>query len=271
MTEIFKSGLRATLATCGGVLALAAAAAAPAQAAEVTARAEPDAITYKQGSVEVKGRVTADPGAVAAGRQVKLYKRGYPYKTSRLVATTVTDGDGRYSFPGLKPDRNSMYRAVINVPNVSARSRPQLVVVFAQGDLRVRTKPNRHIVSKFELVYSPRLKTDLSGRRVFWYFNKVGDPRFEVIDRTRSFLVDPGVLRGKSNVKAPPGQYRYRMTYCLDTPDKRDIGIGPPGAPRDCPRSFPAGAGRTLRSVGTAADPGAPGSPAEPAPGAVRD
>jgi hypothetical protein len=258
MTEIFKSRrLMGALAGCAGALAIASATAGPALGADITAQAEPQAITYKQGSVKIEGDVTADPGVVAAGRQVKLYKRGYPYKTSRLVTTTVTDANGHYSFTGLKPDRNSTYRAVVNASNLMARSKPKLVVVYAQGDLDVAVKKNRHIVSKFELLYSPRLTTDLSGRKVRWYFAKDGDARFTIHDRSRSFLDGPGHLKGKSNFKAPRGQYRFRVTYCLDTPDKRDIGVGPPGSPRDCPRSFSAGAGRTLRSVGAAAAPGA--------------
>ena len=269
MTNIFKSSrARRGLVAGAGALAIAAASAGAAQGASITAQADPQSITYKQGEITIEGDVTADPGVVAAGRQVKLYKRGYPYTKGRLVETTVTDADGHYSFTGLRPDRNSSYRAVVSATNLEARSDSLLVVVFAQGDLTVRTKKNRHIVSKFELIYSPRLKTKLADRKVLWYFNKVGEPRFTIKDRSRSFLVDKGELRGKSNFEAPPGEYRFRITYCLDVPDKRDIGVGPAGAPRDCPRSFQARAARTLRSVGAAVGPG---SAAEPVAGTTRD
>ena len=263
MTNIFKSSrVRRGLVAGAGALAIAAATAGSAQGASITAQADPQAITYQRGEVKIEGDVTADPGVVAAGRQVKLYKRGYPYKTSRLVETTVTDSEGHYSFTGLRPDRNSTYRAVINATNLEARSDSALVVVYARGDLNVRTKKNRHIASKFELIYSPRLKTKLSGRKVLWYFNKVGEPRFTIKDRSQSFLAGKGELKGKSNFEAPPGRYRFRITYCLDVPDKRDIGIGPPGSPRDCPRSFQARAARTLRSVGVAVGPGSVAGPA---------
>jgi hypothetical protein len=268
MTKILRSGgLRATLAACGGALAIAAGGAGAAQGAELTAKADPQAITYKQGSVTIEGNLTADPGVSAAGREVKLYKRGYPYKKARLVTTTLTDANGHYSFTGLRPDRNSTYKAAVGDPDLTARSNPKLIVVYAQGDLEVRAKQNRHIVSKFELVYSPRLRTNLADRKVRWYFHKLGDPRFEIADRSRSYLDGPGDLKGKSDFKAPPGGYRFEVTYCLDVPDKRDIGVGPPGAQRDCPRSFAARtAARTLRSVGAAA----PGAVALPEAGSAR-
>lgn len=268
MRTIFEKGPnRRAVIACAAALALAATT-APAHAASLTANAKPDAITYQQGSVTIKGNLTADGSVSPANRELNLYKRGYPYDKGRLVTTTRTDANGHYSFTGLRPDRNSTYKVAINDPDLAARSDSQLVVVYAQGHLKVRTKKNRHIVSSFELVYSPRLTTKLAGRKVLWYFAKDGATRFRVKDRSRSFLVQKGDLKGKSNFEAPPGDYRFRITYCLDVPDKRDIGVGPPGAPRDCPRSFKAQAARTLRSVGAVA--GSPGAVPTPAIGAAR-
>jgi Tfp pilus assembly protein FimT len=258
---------RRALIACAAALSFAAATAS-AQAAELTIHSNPQAITYQQGSVKIGGNLTADGSVSVANRELNLYKRGYPYDKGRLVTTTRTDANGHYNFSDLEPDRNSTYKVAINDPDLSARSDSLLVVVFAQGKLNVRTKKNRHIVSKFELVYSPRLTTDLSGRKVFWYFNKVGNSRFTIKDRSRSFLAGKGDLKGKSNFEAPPGEYRFRITYCLDVPNKKDIGVGAPGTPRDCPKSFKARAARTLRSVGAVASPGVP---AQPVAGAARD
>jgi len=242
--------LRRVLATAVGLLALGAVAAAPAGAAKVTAKADPEAITFKRGSVAIKGTLTADPGVSAAGRTLKLYERPYPYKRSEQIAVTTTGADGSYSFDGVKPAMNSNYKVAINDPDLAARSKSELVVVFAQGEIKVRATRSRKVVSSFSLAYSPKLKTDLAGREVLWYFNKIGKPRFTVADRTRSKQPRKGLLTGKSSFPAPPGEYRFRVTYCLDVPNDRDIGIGPPGAPRNCPNSFPAAASRTLRDVG---------------------
>ena len=184
---------------------------------------------------------------------LKLYERPFPYKRSKLIATTTTNADGTYSFESVKPDVNSTYKVAINDPDLAARSKSELVVVFAHGALKVKATKGRDIVSRFRLRYSPKLSTKLAGREVLWYFNEVGRPRFKVADRTRSKQPRKGLLKGKSRFQAPPGDYRFRVTYCLDVPDDKDIGIGTPGAPRNCPNSFPAEASRALLAVAAAA------------------
>ena len=241
-----------TLAVAVGLIAFGAFS-GPALAADVTAMAKPDSIGFGRGSVAIQGNLTADAGVSPAGRVLKLYERPFPYKRSKQIARTTTDANGAYGFEGVKPDMNSTYKVAINDPDLAARSESTLVVVFARGDLKVRATRNRDIVSRFRLRYSPKLSTNLAGRKVLWYFNEVGRPRFKVADRTRSKQPRRGLLKGKSRFMAPPGDYRFRVTYCLDVPDEKDIGIGTPGAPRNCPNSFPAAASRALLAVAATA------------------
>ena len=233
-------------------LAVAGIGAQGASAASVNIKAKPDAITYSQGSVKIKGFLVVDPGASAAGRTLKLYERPYPYRSASLIATTVTDAEGHYVFD-VEPDVNSTYKVAINEPDVVARSKSQQVVVFAQGKLKVKTTRDRHIASRFKLKYSPSLTTNLAHRKVLWYFNEVGKPRFSIKDKTRTKAPRKGLLVGKSRFKAPSGDYRFRVTYCIDVPNQKDIGVGPPGASRSCPHSFPAATSRALSTAGDSA------------------
>lgn len=243
------------LAVAAGLITFGALGAGSALAADLTAKAEPESISFGRGSVTIEGSLTADAGVSPAGRVLKLYERPFPYKRAKQIAQATTNADGDYSFDGVKPEVNSTYKVAINDPDLAARSKSALVVVFARGDLEVRATKKRDIVSSFRLQYSPKLTTKLAGREVLWYFNKVGDPRFKVADRTRSKQPRKGLLKGKSRFAAPTGDYRFRVTYCLDVPDEKDIGIGTPGAPRNCPNSFPAEASRALLAVATAAHP----------------
>ena len=223
-----------------------------ASAASVSIKAKPEAITYSQGSVKIKGFLIVDPGASAAGRTLKLYERPYPYRSANVIATTVTDAEGHYVFD-VVPDINSTYKVAINEPDVVARSKSQQVVVFAKGKLKVKTTRDRHIASHFKLKYSPNLPTNLAHRKVLWYFNEVGKPRFAIKDTSRTKARRKGLLIGKSRFEAPSGNYRFRVTYCIEVPHQKDIGVGPPGAPRTCPRSFPAQMSRALSTAGASA------------------
>ena len=244
---------RAATATAFAAFAIAGIGAQGAAAATVSIKAKPDAITYNQGTVKIKGVLTADAGVSAAGRTLNLYERSYPYKSATLIARTVTGADGRYLFADVKPDLNSTYKVAINDPDLLARSKSRQVVVFAQGKLKVRTTRDRHIASRFKLKFSPKLGSKLANRKVLWYFNQIGKPRFVIKDKTRTKSPRKGLLVGKSRFKAPSGNYRFRVTYCIDVPNQKDIGVGPPGAPRKCPRSFPAEASRALSTAGATA------------------
>lgn len=255
MSSMRSIGFSRWVAAAATIVAFAAAgiAAEQAAAASATITASPDAITYGQGTVEIRGFLTADPGISPAGRTLKLYERPYPYKSSQQIATTVTDANGHYVFEDVAPDLNSTYKVAINDPDLAARSKSQMVVVFARGTLSVRATPDRHVASRFRLVFSPDLPTDLADRQVFWYFNEIGKPRYVIKDKTLTEEPHPGLLVGRSRFTPPPGQYKFRVTYCIDVPNQEDIGVGPPGAPRTCPRSFPAETARVLRSAGSAA------------------
>lgn len=244
---------RAAIAASFAALAVAGIGAQGASAATVSIKANPEAITYEQGTVKIKGLLTGDTGISPAGRTLKLYERPFPYKSAKLIATTVTGTDGSYVFADVEPDLNSTYKVAINDPDLIARSKSQQVVVFAQGKLNVRTTRDRHIASRFQLKFSPKLSIKLARLPVLWYFNKIGKPLFTVKDKTRAKAPRKGLLRSKSRFEAPSGNYRYRVTYCIDVPDQKDIGVGPPGAARKCPRSFPAQASRALSTAGGSA------------------
>lgn len=247
-----KSGSRSASVLVAIALAVALMAADSAAAATINIARSKDFITYNRDSVKISGRLQTDAGGPAVGnREVKLYEKPYPYKRSKVIARTQTDAEGKYRFGGVQPDFNTRYRAAVGDPGVEARSKLKLVYVFARGGLSTRATRDGHAKSRFRLVFAPKLPTRLGGRKVVWYFHRLGTSRFTARDRSRSKEPRRGLLKGRSRFKLPDGRYRFQVTYCLDGPDKRDIGLGPPGVSRDCPRSFPAN-GRTLSSGSSA-------------------
>ena len=235
------------------VIAMAVGAEA-ARAASVSIRPSEEAVTYGN-QIRISGRLVTDTGVSPAGRQVTLYERRYPYESSHALARVRTGPQGGYVFRGVEPDYNSRYRVAVNEPDVQVRSKSKLIVVFARGRLSGHTTRDGHAVARFRLRYSPRLPTRLAGRKVLWYFHRIGTRRFTVRDRSRTRQPRRGVLKSKGRWDLPPGRYRYEYAYCIDSPDRRDIGIGPPGVRRDCPRAVPARRARTLRSGAAAAGP----------------
>jgi hypothetical protein len=90
-------------------LALTAATAAPASAAEVSVGVKPADGVRLGNATTVAGRVT-EGGAPLAGRTVRLEMRRHPYKGAwKRKATRTTDADGRYSF-GPRFKRNYQVR-----------------------------------------------------------------------------------------------------------------------------------------------------------------
>lgn len=242
-----RSGRRGALTLCILALGAGLVAADSAAAATISIGRSKDAITYGSESLRIFGELQPGAGASAAGRSVTLYEKPYPYKRSKVSARTLTGSEGRYGFR-VQPEINSRYRVAVNDPEVATRSRSKLVVVFARGRLTGRATRDGHAEARFRLVYSPKLPTRLGGKRVSWYFHRLGTSRFTERDRSRAREPRRGALTGRGRWRLKPGRYRYEYAYCIDEPDRRDIGIGPPGVPRDCPRAFRASS-RTLRSA----------------------
>lgn len=253
--------LRTSIAATTLVTALALLACAPsASAADPSLSIAPAAAGVVFGDpVSIGGALTVPAGVSAAGHEVKLYERRYPYKRSKIIATTRTATDGSYEFARVLPRYNSRYRAAVGDDAVAARSASKLVVVSPRTLLRVKATKSSKAVSTLRLEYSSELSLSLDRRKVTWYFHRFGTPRFVSSDRTRAKERKrraKKILRSRSSFPVPRGDYQFEVTYCIDVPAKRDIGLGAPSSQRGCPKSFRAsGRVATERRVGTAAAP----------------
>ena len=216
---------------------------------KLTIKPKQDSITYQRAGTSIRGELAAPAGTSVAGREVKLYEKRYPYRKSTLSDTTQTNAQGAYKFGGVNPAYNSRYRVVVGDPDLSVRSREALVVVYPRSKVRTKATRKGVAISSFELHYSGDLPLSLGGRRLYWYFNRVGTPRFKVRDRTSTIQSGRGILIGRSHFDLPKGSYRFSVSYCFEVPHKRDIGLGPPSRNRGCPRSYPA-SNRTVARAG---------------------
>ena len=228
--------------------------AADASAAKLSIEAKPR--TYPAKNAAVIGKLTPDPGASAAGQEIRLFEKRYPYRRTSSSLTTTTDQRGRYRFR-VHPEFNTRYRAVVVGAATPVRSKSKLLVVFARGSFTFKATNDGRAAAFFRFLFSPKVPVKLGGRKVLWYFHRIGTKRFTVRDRTRSKERRRGLVVGRTRFALPRGEYRFEVAYCLVGPDRRDVGVGSPTKRRGCPRSFPARRARVSRA-GSGATAGAP-------------
>ena len=256
--------MKRAISVLGSMAALAVLAPAGAGAATpaLSIAPSPEAVLFGT-PASVGGVLTPPQGVAAGGHTVKLYAKPFPYKRSKLIATATTAADGSYGF-GVSPSYNTRYRAAVSDDALAVRSASKLLAVAPQATLKIKVSKSSDAISRVRLRYSSRLPLSLDGRKVTWYFHRAGTSRFVSRDHTRAREKRKGattVLRARSKFGVPRGRYSFEVTYCIDVPKQRDIGLGPPVKGRGCPKSFRAGNPRQAAArLGAAAAPLAAGS-----------
>jgi hypothetical protein len=207
------------------VLLLAAAPAAVAQAVTITAKAKPARIKFR-GSTTISGKLT-EAGAPLLAQPVELQKRPYPYGKSKWTTAasgTTAPTDGSYSFPGIKPDRNTRYRVL-----ASGVTSPRLAVIV---DEIVVWKVRALGLGRMRLSISSRHPADLKwgGRRAYVFVRQGASRRFELLARPRTSQSGQ-VTKVTADVPIARAG-RFRFLECFSAPGDR--ALGPEGKRDGC-------------------------------------
>ncbi len=151
-------------------------------------------------SVRLSGLATG----VAPGTQVTLYQIPYPFRTAKLVASSVTAADSTFSF-SFSPDRDSRFSVQLAGTAATAQ-----VAVGVVG--RTSTKVRALSLGRAEvtiLVYHPSdLRWDHA--RVLWSYGNGSRGRFTSAPATRATRLSRYVTRLRSTVTLPAGAFRWR-------------------------------------------------------------
>ncbi|HWW89615.1 MAG TPA: carboxypeptidase-like regulatory domain-containing protein [Solirubrobacteraceae bacterium] len=181
------------------------------------------------------GRLTSG-GQALAGVTLALRSDPYPFRRSATVAHVTSSSDGSFSFPGIRPDRNTRLRVVsegstaVSAPPLVATVDPKLSSsARSLGPGRVRlTLHARHAITG-----------DARSVSAWWFLSARASRVFRLAAVTATRELSPGVTYASVIVDPPVRRFVYRI--CINPPWEK--AMGPAATHRRCPEaSFVAGA-----------------------------
>jgi hypothetical protein len=219
---------------CPGATALALGAATIAPATteapaplRISASAAPAQVTYGS-QVTLSGSVE---GAAPSASTVALEANTYPYRAWHVIASTHLQPDGSFTFPAVRPERNTRMRALLE-GTTSPRSASVQVIVDPAVALNAAAPAPGDTRLSVRLAYSPRLRP--RGGRAWWFVASHASRRFTLGAVTPLRELAAGTAYATATVDPPANSFSYRV--CVDP------GWGSAmGHPRPGPRC-PAGA-----------------------------
>lgn len=241
----------ALIAALAAALLTPGPAAAGISTAALTIKPSADSVRFNR-TVELSGRLTTGgaPPASPADREVVLRATPFPYEAEQVIATARTDAQGRYTFGDVPVRLNTVFRVTV-ADGVSASSPEAFVVSKPKVKTGVEVGRNARVTTSLSVRYPAELPTRLDDRKVFWYFRKVSEKKWDPVERSRTRKAAEGKVEAKATFKAPPGDYRFATAYCLEVPNIQDIGVWAPVDDPRCPRKpfkrFGREAARTAR------------------------
>jgi hypothetical protein len=194
--------------------------AAPAQAVEVSLQASPP-VSVSDGRVVLSGQATG----VSAGSVVELYDSAYPYSATVSVQSTVTGGDGSFSFV-VFPDRNARYQATVG--NGAAAS--PLVQVDVAGVEHAGVKVLSLGRARVTIVVFHPSDLRWGDARTSWWFASGYHGRFTRAPATRTVNLGGYVTVLSTTVALPAGHFRWRACFHASG----DQALEDPGNPPGC-------------------------------------
>jgi hypothetical protein len=209
------------------------AAAAPVAPA-LSAAASPGEVIYGA-ALTVMGTLEQD-GAAAPAAPVALQADPYPFRGYATIARQTTGADGSFSFAGVRPDRNTRLRVVLEgssttahpqTPQVSSR---QLLVIVDPG---VAIDARRLGAGATRLSMRVR-HAPVGGSApvsVRWYVAAKGTRDFRLAAVTPSRELRRGLTYASATVDPPSKRFLYR--FCLNPRWER--AMGPPDSHLPCP------------------------------------
>jgi hypothetical protein len=214
------AGRSAPLALLAGILLLAAGAAGAQPTATVSLTPTEPTITFGR-ALPVSGIVTR-AGAPLPGTPVELALDRYPYRGFVVVAGARTGADGRFSFVGLRPSRNSRLRVV--VPAAAAASPTVAVAVDPAVTLRSRVLGRGRTRLSATAVHTRAYGSPPVN--AFWYLARPRSRRFQLVAVTRT-TEHQGVTTMQATVDPPTRRFSFvvcfvpRWARAMGTPSQR--------------------------------------------------
>ncbi len=233
----------------------------------LSATATPAELTLG-GAVTVTGTLV-EAGNALPSMLVALQADSYPFRGYATIARQATAANGSFSFTGIRPDRNTRLRVVLERPTAAT---PSQAPALASQQLSVIVDPSVAINARRLGPGATRLSIRIrhtplgtAAPVMTRWFLAAGDSHdFRLAATTSSRELSAGVTYASATIDPPSKRFSYRV--CLNPPWER--AMGPPASHRPCPDhqfTEPSGtAAPVYQGVGS-------GTPvaAYPSPGAV--
>ena len=218
---------RACPAACG--LALGAAALAPATTEappplRISAGAAPAEVTYGS-PLTLSGRVE---GQAPAASMLALEANGYPYRAWHVLASTQLQPDGSFAFAGVRPQRNTRMRVLLEGAAPAQSASVHVIVEPGVAVSAAAPEPGRTRLG-VRLAYSPRLLP--RDGRARWFLAPDARRRFRLATTTPLRELAAGTAYAAATVDPPARSFSYRV--CVDPGWGSAMGP-PPAAPQRC-------------------------------------
>jgi len=209
----------------------------PARAAgpapEVSAAASSTELTYA-GTISISGRVTEAAQGIA-GEAVSLEADPYPFHGFLAVARSSTAADGSFAFTGIRADRNTRLRVVLDS---AAATGPAIVTspvlpIFVDPSvaLNLRTLgPGRSQIS-VRLAHTVHAGAS-SSVDAAWFVAARGTRVFRLVAVTPTRELSPGLTYASTIIDPPARHFVYRV--CLNP--TWEAAMGRAAAHGRCPR-----------------------------------
>ncbi len=177
-------------------------------------------------ALAVGGMITHD-GSPVAGAAVELQLDRYPYGGFVEISSARSAGDGRFSFAGVRPSRNSRVR-VVEVADPSVQSAPQDVTVNPAVTLTSRVLGRGRTLLSATAVHTRSYGSPPVG--AYWYVAPEGSLHFTFVAMTETREARPGVTTMSAIVDPP--QRRFSFVVCFVPAWAK--AMGHPSARRPC-------------------------------------
>jgi hypothetical protein len=145
------------------------------------------------------------------------------------VAHVTSSSDGNFSFPGIRPDRDTRLRVVSEGP---AAAGPVLAVTV---DPKVSGSARSLGPGRVRLTLRVRHAIVPNARSVsaWWFLATRASRLFRLAAVTATRELSPGVTYASVIVDPPAKRFVYRV--CMNPP--WEVAMGPPAAHRRCPEA----------------------------------
>ena len=238
-SRIGRALLGAGAASLGAVAATligpaSAVPAASAAAPVLSATATPAELTL--GATLTVSGTLLQAGEALPSATVSLQADSYPFRGYATIARQRTAADGSFSFAGMRPDRNTRLRVVLEGAGAAV---PAAEPALSSGQLTVIVDPRVAINARRLGPGATRLSirirhTPLGGSAPVptrWFLAARGSHDFRLAAETSSRELSAGVTYASATIDPPSRRFAYRV--CLNP--GWEGAMGPPASHRPCP------------------------------------